>query len=376
MKYRYRVHPIDYALGENEKFYSDMEAKGWRVVKRGIYLSKFAPAEPGKVRYRFEVVTPGFAEDGCTMPPEQRAVYEDCGWEYVLGRDLLHLFRAPEGSDAPEFYVDPAGQLPTIEALRNQNWWGWLPIAAVIISRPSGLRGSPYAWYMYWVEQPASIGLYVLLMLWILYLWLRQNWYIRRTCRRLKSGVPLDHNPQERHTAHSVICGTILTLAVLCGVLMAVQAVGSREQPLPEQSDGPYLLMGDLGREHQVSSANHIHRTRTLLADWWEVWDSSDGQAGAWMWQNVYRLRSPGMAASFAAALRNTRNTRLTPTSDEYYFYAIGDLNAWIYQYSHELVAVSGPLAAYIHYGSSQDPEELLAVLSDRWTAYTEEGEK
>ena len=78
---------------------------------------------------------------------------------------------------------------------------------------------------MYWVEQPASIGLYVLLMLWILYLWLRQNWYIRRTCRRLKSGVPLDHNPQERHTAHSVICGTILTLAVLCGVLMAVQAV-------------------------------------------------------------------------------------------------------------------------------------------------------
>ena len=156
MKYRYRVHPIDYALGENEKFYSDMEAKGWRVVKRGIYLSKFAPAEPGKVRYRFEVVTPGFAEDGCTMPPEQRAVYEDCGWEYVLGRDLLHLFRAPEGSDAPEFYVDPAGQLPTIEALRNQNWWGWLPIAAVIISRPSGLRGSPYAWYMYWVEQPAD----------------------------------------------------------------------------------------------------------------------------------------------------------------------------------------------------------------------------
>lgn len=50
MKYRYRFHPDEYALGENEKFYSDMEARGWRLVKRGQYLSKFAPVEPSRAR--------------------------------------------------------------------------------------------------------------------------------------------------------------------------------------------------------------------------------------------------------------------------------------------------------------------------------------
>ena len=32
---KYKFHPETYELGENEKFYSDMEAKGWRLVKRG-----------------------------------------------------------------------------------------------------------------------------------------------------------------------------------------------------------------------------------------------------------------------------------------------------------------------------------------------------
>ena len=380
MKYRYRFHPIGYALGENEKFYSDMERKGWRVVKRGTYLSKFVPAEPGGVRYRVEVVTPGFfAEDGCTMPPEQRAVYEDCGWEYVLGRDLFHLFRAPEGSGAPEFYVDPADQLPTIEALRKRDRWGWLPIAVIVLYhiflsriRTSGMKGSLYAWYMAWVERPAAVGLYALFLLWLLYLWLRQNWYIRRTCRRLKNGVPLDHNPQQRHTAHKVTCGALLAMAVLCCVLMAVQTAGSREQPLPEQADGPYLLMGDLGREHEESSSNYIRRTRTPLGNRWEVEDSSDGQYGAWMRQVVYRLHSPGAARRMAAALRETSSGYSSFRSDECYPYTTGDLDAWICDYS--LVAVQGPMAAFIYFGNKQDPKELLAVLEDRWAAYTEEG--
>ena len=52
-KYRYRFHPPEYAIGETEKFYSDMETKGWRLVKRGQYLSKFTavpPSGPGTDR--------------------------------------------------------------------------------------------------------------------------------------------------------------------------------------------------------------------------------------------------------------------------------------------------------------------------------------
>ena len=107
MKYRYQFHPGDYELGENEKFYGDMEAKGWRLVKRGGRLSKFAPVEPSRARYRIEVFAPGFLEQS-VLPEEQVAVFADCGWEYVTDRGLLHIFRAPAGSDAPEFYSDPA----------------------------------------------------------------------------------------------------------------------------------------------------------------------------------------------------------------------------------------------------------------------------
>lgn len=376
MKYRYRLHPIGYALGENEKFYSDMEAKGWRVVKRGAYLSKFVRSEPTSNRYRIEVVPPGFMEGGCTMPPEQRAVYEDCGWEYVLGRDQLHLFRAPEGSEAPEFYVDPADQLPAIEALGKLNWWGWPAIVVIVFGRSffvqhrtSGIKGALYDWYMSWVEQPAAAGLYALFLLWMLYLTLRQTWYINRTRRSLKNGVPLDHNPQQRHTAHKVVCGALLAMAVLCGVLMAVQAAGSREQPLPEQADGPYLLIYDLGRERGANAANTVRRSRTLLADRWELFDAADGD---WIHQVVYRLHSPGAARRVAAALRETSRGYSSFRPDECYPYTTGDLDAWICDYS--LVAVQDRMAAFIYFGSRQDPEELLAALADRWEAYAKEG--
>lgn len=379
MKYRYRLHPIGYALGENEKFYSDMAAKGWRVVKRGAYLSKFARSEPAAARYRIEVVPPGFMEDGCTMPPEQRAVYEDCGWEYVLGWNQLHLFRAPEGSEAPEFYVDPADQLPTIETLGKLNWWGWAPIWVIVFGRSFflryrtyGIKGALYDWYMSWVEQPAAVGLYALFLLWMLYLTLRQTWYTNHIRRSLKNGVPLDHNPQQRHTAHQVICGALLAMAVLCCVLMAVQAVGSREQPLPEEADGPYLLMDDLGWEHEESPSNSIRRTCTLPAERWEVFDRSPGRDGVGMHQKIYRLRSPKAARRVASVLRETSGSYSSFRPDECYSYTTGDLDAWICD--RTLVAVQGPMAAFIYYGGNGDPEELLAVLADRWTAYTEEG--
>ena len=104
MNRRYGLHPKNFAIGETEKYYTDMASKGWHLVKRGITFSRFEKAEPRQMRYRIEVVTPSLLEDG-HLPEEQVAVYGDCGWEYVASRGFLHVFRAPEGSDAPEFYL-------------------------------------------------------------------------------------------------------------------------------------------------------------------------------------------------------------------------------------------------------------------------------
>ena len=130
MNRKYAVHPGAYELGENEKFYSDMEAKGWRLKKRGAYLSRFERTVPSSARYRVDVFQPD-AWAAKDLPEEQKAVFEDCGWEYVCPSLPLHIFRTPAGSDAPEFYDDPAQQAETLKKMKRDAVWGWVPTLAV-----------------------------------------------------------------------------------------------------------------------------------------------------------------------------------------------------------------------------------------------------
>ena len=57
MNWRHGIHPNNYAIGETEKYYSDMSEKGWELVRCGITLSRFQKTEPKKMRYRVEVTT-------------------------------------------------------------------------------------------------------------------------------------------------------------------------------------------------------------------------------------------------------------------------------------------------------------------------------
>lgn len=36
MNRRYGLHPKNFAIGETEKYYTDMASKGWHLVKRGM----------------------------------------------------------------------------------------------------------------------------------------------------------------------------------------------------------------------------------------------------------------------------------------------------------------------------------------------------
>ena len=155
---RYRFHPGDYELGENEKFYSDMEAQGWRLVSRGAFLSRFAPAEPSAARYRVEVAEENYYaylsdED---MDDGRLAVFADCGWEFVTGRRLLRIFRAPAGSGAPEFYMDPRQQAATLKTLHRQHLIGWIrtlfTLLFTLFLQSRRLGGLAY-FHRAWVEE-------------------------------------------------------------------------------------------------------------------------------------------------------------------------------------------------------------------------------
>ena len=88
-KRSYKLSLPRWALAQRESWYAELAARGLRVQKAGAMLTRFAPAPPARLRYRFEV---GSDEGG--LPAGQKEFYEECGWQYVLNDRPLHLFCA------------------------------------------------------------------------------------------------------------------------------------------------------------------------------------------------------------------------------------------------------------------------------------------
>lgn len=379
MKYHYSFHPEDYALGENEKFYSDREARGWRLVKRGCYLSKFRAVEPSAARYRIEVVDGGLWEEA-GMPEEQVAVFADCGWEHVTDRGLLHVFRAPAGSDAPEFYADPRQQAATLKALRRSYWLAWLPVALAVALQLALLLATGGSMERAWAEMQRQ--LVVLTAPWLLVMTLVAGalWRmvlgavsITWTYRRMKRGIPLDHAPGGRHLVRRAVSGALLTLTAVFALLSVWQLAGYEKQLLPERADGPYLLLEDLGytgeRTYLVYQDKpcQAEHTRSLLTEYWAVREAlgEDNAAQVWMYQDVYRLSSPDRAARFAQVLLRTATFIQDP--EGWTPRAVEGLDA-VWTGPLEIVAVKGDLVFYLtaaEMGGEQVLERALAALAE-----------
>lgn len=377
---RYRFHPGDYELGENEKFYSDMEARGWRLVKRGGRLSKFVSVEPSRARYRIEAFYSGFLEEP-GLSEGQLAVFEDCGWEHIDSRGFLHIFRAPQGSDAPEFYADPRQQAATLRGVRRNLWWSIAAAAAIValcfISILSFSRGG-WQWdaFKRLVQIPALFAFYFSWLLFSLYQLVRDAWKINRTYSQLKKGIPLDHNPREHHL-HKFISRALVCLALLSLLALAVQLLRTESRDLPMEPDGPYILLRDLGWEGERTTGMFSDResgvtfTPSPLADYWEVYEVVEAPADdqVWLYQYVYRLRVPALRDALVRALMN--DSVFARSEESFQPVEIDGLdNAWIVPGGLEAVAVQGNLVFYTEYlGVSPEPPDMSAVL-EAWSAY------
>lgn len=378
MNRKYKFHPGEYELGENEKFYSDMEASGWRLVKRGRYLSRFEPVEPSRARYRIEVYTPPFLEDR-TLPEGQIAVYEDCGWEYVADYSFLHIFRAPEGSNAPEFYVDPSQQAETLKKVRRDLWWNMALSAAVmgICALPFGRSAAGHIKRA--VQVPTLYAFYALWLTWAVWQLLWGTWKINRTYYRLKKGRPMDHAPKGNRVVHKILNQGMLCLALFCLLLTVGQLITTRSDGLPLQPDGPYIVLSDLGYEGERGTLFYRDResdmthTRSFLSDYWETFEVIDLPGGnqAWMYQYIYHLHFPGIANRLAWALRE--DAVFAQNADSFRRIEAPGLDAAWTTGGLELVAVKGDMAVYIECMMETyekfDPQAICAALADRWAA-------
>ena len=370
---KYKFHPETYELGENEKFYSDMEASGWRLVKRGAYLSKFVPVEPSRARYRVEVSAPGFLEEA-NMSEAQLAVFADCGWGHVTDRGLLYIFRAPEGSDAPEFYADPRQQAATLKRMRAGAIWGWAPILGQLVliagmqaAISGGERfGADVQWT--WVMWTALVLWFAVFVLWELYQVFREAWSITRTYRRLKKGIPLDHEPKKRHLVHKIVNWGLTAVMAVCLLLTGAQMLSARSDDLPEEPEGPYIVLEDLGktgaRKSFMDQECGVTHYRSLLAECWETVEFKEGFT---LRQEVYRLGSAEMAMEFAKTLMV--NSTFGQSEEAFHSVEVPGLDgAWAAE-RLEAVAVKGRYAAYITYigGNEWEPVEILSAVAERW---------
>lgn len=381
MNRKYKLHPGRYEIGENEKFYGDMEAKGWRLVERGAYFSRFQPVEPSNARYRIEVFqcSPWSTEG---MSEEQLGVFEDCGWEHVCTSLPLYIFRAPAGSGAPEFYVNPAQQALTLKKMKRDVIWGWVPnvvawgLCLLLYLALNGASKVAADVQGRMVTFPPMFLLAAVLLLQGLYIRGRNAWIITRTYRRMKKGISLDHAPSRSRWVHLVVNGTLLTLLLICTLLMTVQLITTRSTDLPEETAVPYLLLSDLGWEGERTSFMNkdsgVTHTCSLLADYWDTVEYMEAYSGGdpQMYQDVYCLRFPAMANWLADALMRSANfgdggRNFAPVESD------GVDAAWASRL--EVVAVKGPYVAYVTYLPDTqrdfDPQALCAALAEKWTA-------
>jgi len=388
LKYRYRFHPDEYALGENEKFYSDMEARGWRLVKRGSTLSKFEPCEPSSARYRIEVVSPEFLGE-TELSDEQIMVYADCGWEYVASYSMLHIFRAPAGSDAPEFYTDPRQQAATLKKLRRSYLLAWLPIVIMLalwLSMAAAMRGDVGAvlregmaeLQRRWVTVTTMYIMVYTTLAYAIYSMIRGAVSISRTYRRMKRGIPLDHDPKGKQILHRIVKHTTSAVMVICVALTAWQlSVGYEKYDLPMEADGPYLLLSDLGYEGERSTpfysddGSDVEHVKSLLAEFWLTREYIDLPSGkqVWMDQDLYRLRYPDMAENFAHTLMETAIFIRDP--ENFRSVKVPGLDA-VWVGGMEIVAIKDDLAVYVVcssevYDNSGMIEKVLPALAEKW---------
>ena len=383
MKIRYGIHPKEFAIGETEKYYSDMAAKGWQLVKRGVTFSKFEKTEPKQMRYRVEVASARFLEER-TIPDEQIAVYEECGWEYVTGYNYIHVFRSEENSEAPEFYMEPEQQAVTLRTLSKDYVHGIITLLILLfidISLISAFFTNPDSdltvirsvskYIRYWVDEtPLCLGIFSL-FLWAMFDCVVGIISIGTLRHKLKKGIPLDHTPKSYKGYIRVISWCLLT-GFFIG--MGVSAVDTKKTYLPLQTEVPYLLLSEIGVNGERTNApngnqeSSLRYTETILA---EHWDTAEyilvGNKTVWLYQDVYRLKDMNLHTRFIEAMLGTSTFAADP--NKFITVEIPGLDKVYTTKRLECIVVKGDLIAYIAFPFDTDErvEEILMILSDKW---------
>ena len=328
MKRTYRIHPADYAIGDCERLYERMAARGWILEKRGATLSRFRREAPQRLRYRIEFAQPEFLGEGSELPEEQRELYEDCGWHLVARCGVTYVFCAEADGDAPpELYTDPRGQVQMLRYLRRNYRWGWLWAFLLVAflffmvwvtndgSFPRAVQNFAAQWRLSWVVGTSILLLYLAVLAEILYNGIYGAACAAALTRRLRKGLPIDRSDHRvRRILHGAVRGVLGAFIAGMAVLSLVQYLGIQKYDMPAEADGPYLTIADLGyegtRTEMLPDVNpaSVEVNHSLVATIYSTHECVETDEGntVWIYQDVYCMRSPEEARALLPALMDT----------------------------------------------------------------------
>ena len=357
MKYKYKLAYSDYEIGENERLFSDMAKKGWMLCKMGSRFCKFKRSEPQELKYRIELINSEIFSSDRDMPPEQISIYEDCGWQLAASYGLTYVFVSQKDADAPEFYTSPEQQAATLRGLRREYvmalFMTAVAAAAMVFFMNSGSMTRA------WLALPEwPIGLSVCVT-WGLFTLAYGAYRTIKLYNGLKKGIPIDHDAKGHPIASYIRRITFSTALLIFMIPVCVSYLGRSEQPLPQHSDGTYILLEDLGVEGtrgestMRSRSCYIETYRTLLTDVFnmsEYMETPDGDF-EWMYINRYRVKNQMLLERAPQMIIKSATFSTYPS--EYEERQVEGLDLALYcSNGLEYIGVRGDMAYYIVYSA------------------------
>ena len=373
MERRYVVHPQEFAIDETVRFYTKMAGNGWRLVKRGAYLSSFRRWEPEKIRYGIVLTVPARLGE----PPfteEQMDAYKESGWEYVTGRGFIHVFSASGNGGSPEPYQEPKLYA---DARAEKTIYGFVFAASSVHCFLSAL--GVYAWklwghsrllasaYRGWVENTAAVAGSLLFLLWLMYRNVRGIWYLSHLRRRMKDGERSEYLPVSGFRVSKLLNGSLMLITAVFGVLAICQWAGSDRHAMPVEPDGPYLVLSDIGVKGERTQSfiknqvSEVKYGRSLLTEHWDTFEVVDADGiEVWMRQDVYHLKDAGMRGKMVGMLM--KDAVFAGSPEDFVLADIPGLDqAWVSE-RLECIAVRDKYVWYLTY-PADSREELVFVL-------------
>ncbi len=366
---KYTFHPKRYRLGEMEKYYSDMAAKGFHLVKRGIYFSKFTKGEPRDMKYRVEVVYRPKTFDADKMPAEQLAVYEDCGWEFVDNDSFVHIFRASAHSDTEEFYIDPSQQAETLKGMKNNLFLSAMQIPAtifffILLNIMMGENISSQLYLARITHTYEMLGLVALIILTMADS-MTGTIHLSKLYRRMKKGVPLNHSPKRKS-----FIGIPITGFARCLILILFFVSYTKDIPLqPLDADGPYITLQELGLSDKITS-NKDSGYNMTVSPFCQYWDCRESMGSEWIFRDVYLLKNPSSVRKVARSLMNT--STFGRGGDNFTVISADGLDMVYINGDLEIVAVRGNMVCRITtiMDSEEDVNNLLSAIAKKRENY------